>query len=411
MAMLVSGTGIAKVIGMLFVPVITRIYQPEHMGVLSVFTALTAILVPFGSLRYTTAIPLPKNDGAATNIAVLCGLCLLITSILTFLVFWVSAPSLLRLLSMEKLLPFWWLLPFAFASTGLYELLSSWAVREKAFKPLAKTKIWQAITSGSFKIGLGFFGFKPLGLLIGQLFNQAGGVLSLSISFWGKFKLNYRHVSKSRILFVAKHYADFPKYRLPSQFLLVLSTKAPLFFFAWQFGSGSTGQIGLALMILALPITLVGQTTGQAYYAEIAKIGRRQPEKIFKLTQSITKRLFLVSIPPFLILTFFGPWLFQVVFGQMWREAGLFASILAIYLLTQFISAPMINALSVFKKQKELFFLNIVRLLLISFVFSISFAFEIEPAASLLLYSVTLSIYYTLISITVLRIIYVQIKR
>ncbi len=77
MTMLASGTVAAKAIGVLTVPVITRLYLPEHFGVLAVFTAITALLVPFGTLRYSMAIPLPKQDGLATNLAVLCGMCLL----------------------------------------------------------------------------------------------------------------------------------------------------------------------------------------------------------------------------------------------------------------------------------------------------------------------------------------------
>ena len=49
MAMLASGTGVAKVIGIVSVPIITRIYLPEHMGVLSVFTALAVMKVYFYS--------------------------------------------------------------------------------------------------------------------------------------------------------------------------------------------------------------------------------------------------------------------------------------------------------------------------------------------------------------------------
>ncbi len=143
MTMLASGTVAAKAIGVLTVPVITRLYLPEHFGVLAVFTAITALLVPFGTLLYSMAIPLPKQDGLATNLAVLCGMCLLAMSALTFFVFWITAPALLGLLSMEEMLPYWWLLPLAIAGAGMYEFLSNWAVGKKAFKPLGnKTKVW-----------------------------------------------------------------------------------------------------------------------------------------------------------------------------------------------------------------------------------------------------------------------------
>jgi len=403
MTLLASGSIAANALGVLTVPVITRLYQPEHFGVLSVFTAITALIVPFGTLRYTMAIPLPRHDGAAANLAVLCGLCLLVTSALVFFVFWLTAPALLGLLSMEQLLPFWWLLPVAVSGTGIYELLSSWAVREKAFKPLAKTKVCQAVVGSTVKIGLGFLGIKPLGLLIGQVFNQAGGIFSLVISFQKKFRTNCRHVTRKRMTFAFKRFADFPRYRLPSQFLLIGSTRATLLYFALRFGPETTGQLGLALTMIALPMSFFGQTTGQAYYAEIAKISKKNSEKIYKITRNITKQLFLVSVPPFLILLFGGPWLFQFVFGEIWREAGMFASILAINLLSQFVSSPIINALNVFEKQGYFLQINIVRCVIIIIIFFLSFVFEFSTIKTLMTYSIGLSLQRVFVYIRIMR--------
>lgn len=405
MTMLAWGSAVARLIGFVSVPIITRIYLPEHMGVLSVFTALTAMLVPFGTLRYSMAIPLPKNDGLATSLAVLCGFFLFVISALITLLFLVLAPAVLTLLSMGQLLPYWWLLPVAIAGTGLYELLINWAVREKAFKPLAKTRVWQSGIGVTVKIGLGFLGLKPLGLLIGQVFTQAGGIVSLLKSFNQKLKANFKRVSRKRMVFLLRRYADFPKYRLPSQFLLILSSQAPLLFFAWQFGAATTGQLGLALAMIALPITLFGRTTGQAYYAEIAKIGRRNPEKIYQVTKSITKKLFLGSIPPFLILIFLGPWLFQVAFGKIWREAGVFASILAVYLLTQFVSSPIVNAMNVFEKQKIFLMINLVRVVGMIIIFCISYSFFLSPDATMIVYSIGLSLHYIFTAYLVFRVI------
>ena len=95
MAILSSGTIVGKVIGIFTVPIITRIYLPDHFGVLSIFTALVALLVPFGTLRYTMAIPLPKNDGLVANLVVLCGLFLFIVSTLVFVIIGLLAPAVL----------------------------------------------------------------------------------------------------------------------------------------------------------------------------------------------------------------------------------------------------------------------------------------------------------------------------
>lgn len=408
--MLATGAAGAKAVGMLTVPIITRIYLPEHMGVLSIFAALAALIMPFGTLRYTMAIPLPKHDGVAANLAVLCTCALLIVTLLVTLFLWIFAPPFLQMLSMEKLLPFWWLLPLAIGGSGLYEILSNWAIREKAFRPLARTRVWQSFIGSITKIVLGLLGLKPLGLLIGQVFTQAGGIFSLFMSFQGKFKTTWRHVTRKRIGFVAGRYADFPKYRLPSQFLLIASTKAPLLFFAWQFGADTTGQLGLTLTMLALPMTLFGQTTGQAYYAEIARIGRKDPEKIYNITKSITKKLFWVSIPPFCLLFLFGPRLFEIVFGDAWKEAGVFASILAVYLFAQFVCSPIVNVMNVFEKQWVFLKINCLRFMTIVLVFLCSYMFSLSSINVVYIFSFALTLFYLVVIFLIFGVIKKEIR-
>ena len=406
MAVLASGSVAGKVIGLVTAPVITRIYLPEHMGVLSVFMALLAIVVPFVDLLYSLSIPLPKNDGSALNLAAICGGITVVTSTLVFFLLWFFAAPVLSLLSMEQLLPYWWLFPVALASTGFYGLLSQWAVREKAFQPLSKTAVWQAGIGAMVKIGLGFLGFKPLGLLVGQVFNQAGGISSLLRILKRKLRGSYRHITIKRMIFLLRHYAEFPKYRLPSTLLLVVSKQAPLLFFAWQFGAEITGNLGLALNVIVLPLSLLGQTTGYAFYAEIARIGRRNPEKIQAITRSITKKLFLLSIPPSLILFFLGPWLFQLFFGNNWREAGVFASILTLYSIAQFVYTPVANGvLNVFEKQLTVLKINTSRVVLIGCVFIVSKLIDLQPYWTLYLYSIALTAQYIIATVIVFNII------
>lgn len=405
MTILASGSAAKMAIAILLTPIITRIYIPEHMGVLAVFTSLTGMMMPFATLRYSMAIPLPQHNGAAMNLVILCGSILIIFSIVVGLLFWIFAEDILSLISMEKLFPYWWLLPISVLFTGLYEILINWGIREKAFKSIAQTKAWQTIVGSVVKIVMGLFGIKPLGLLIGQIFNQAGGLLRLLTLFLEKFKLTWKHVTFRRIFFLSKYYSDFPVYRLPSQFLLVFSAKSLLLFFAWQYGAETTGQLGLALMIIAIPMTLFGQTTGQAYYAEIAKIGIKKSTEISEATKNITKKLFIVGILPFLTLFFFGQGLFQIVFGDSWHQAGLFASILAFYLLAQFIASPITNVLNVIGKQAVFFKLNSIRTIGMIAILYISFLIGFKAHETVFFYSISLSLYYVLVSLTVFKLI------
>src|SRR5690606_18420157 len=115
----------------------------------------------------------------------------------------------------------------------------------------------------------------PLGLLVGQAVNLSGGVGALFRAFVRDFRSNVQFVSLRRLRTVGAVYWEFPVYRLPSQFLLQLSMQAPLLFAASFYDAETTGQLGLALMAVALPVNLLGQSMSTAYQAEASKLGRR----------------------------------------------------------------------------------------------------------------------------------------
>jgi len=395
MIILTSGTFIARIISVITVPIITRIYIPEDFGVLAVFTAVTSLIVPLGTFRYCMAIPLPRSNGIATNITMLSLYLLFALSLLTLFLFIFFSAVFFPLLGMDVLVPYWWLFPIFLMGAGVYEIFSFWVIREKAYKALAKTKVLQ-ITIGHFvKIGLGLIGLKPIGLLLGHIITQAGGIISLLRVFYQKIKDNQKAVTLKRMKFVLRYYVDFPMYRMPSQFFLALAVKAPLLFFAWNYSAELTGQIGLAFTVLALPISLFGKTTGLAYYGEIAKIGKKDPVRIQNITINLIKKLFIMSVLPFIILFLFGPWIFSIAFGDIWRDAGVFASILSFYLLAQFVYSPIGNTIfNVLGRQSTVLALNVFRVLLILSVFLLAYILQLNATKTLYIFSAILSIYY-----------------
>lgn len=409
MAMLASGSVASKIIGTLSIPIITRIYSPEHLGYLSIFLSMVVMLAPLATFLYSTAIPLPKNDCIAANLVCLCIIILIFTLIIFSIIFKLSSPYIYDLLAINDILKYWWLVPVSIFGSGFYDVVKFWALREKAFKAMSKSLFSQSLIGSTVKIILGLLGFKPLGLLLGQAVTQSFGLQPLFKIF--KIKLYYcgKFISYKRIKFLLNRYSDYPKYRLPSQILLMVSSRAPLFYFSWRFGVEDAGQLGLALMMIAMPMTLFGQSTGHAYFAEISKIGRKNSDKIYRITKDVTYRLLFMSIGPFIVILLGGPIIFQIVFGSDWSEAGLYTSIMSFYLLMQFISNPLISVLNIYNEQKLFFKMNLFRLIGVLIVFFISFILQLNPHYTIILYSIFLFMNYILISYSIFRIIKIKL--
>ena len=405
MATLALGSGLARVIGIATIPILTRLYTPEDFGVMAVFVSVVAILVPMLTLRYVLALPLPRRDGLAMNLLVLSAGLMLIIGTALALGLALFADHVLALMSMEVLAKWWWLIVLALIGAGSYELLSLWATRRRAYKEIARTEIAQSAAGAMVKIGFGAFGAGPIGLLVGQFAAKSGGIGVLLRYFRSELQANWRHVRLSRLRLLAKRHSGFPLYRLPSQILLVLSTQAPVLFIAALYDPNVTGQFGLAMAALALPLGLLGRSTAKAYYAEAASIGRRKRAQIRQLTISVLKRLALFAAPPAILLLLFGPQLFELVFGEKWELAGEFASVLAIYLFVQFLQTPAAHIFFIFEQQRNLFFLNVQRVLIVTVVFASAWYWEMRPVAAIRVYAMLLALHYGLTIFWSLRLI------
>jgi O-antigen/teichoic acid export membrane protein len=408
MATLALGSGFARLISVAAIPLLTRIYRPEDFGVLSVFTSMVLMLVPLLTLRYVVAIPLPRHDGLAINLMALSALLMLAMTGIAGLALWAFAPALLTLVSMAALASYWWVIVLGLVGSGSYELLSMWATRRRAYHLIARTQMFQSAVGALVKIALGLLAFGPLGLLLGQVVAQSGGSGALVARFKGDFRRTAAMVNRRRMAFLARYYRGFPAYRLPSQFLMVFSMQAPLLFTAALFDAEMTGQLGLALMAVALPVNVLGQAIGKAYYAEVAQLSRKAPRKILDLTRSVQKRLFAVGIPPALIVILWGSDLFGLLFGENWHTAGTFASILAISIVVQFTSAPLVQVLNVFNGQRLFLGINVARTILLLALFSICRSVGFSALHFIIAYGVLMTLFYLAITWLVIRLLVVQ---
>ncbi len=405
MATLALGSGLAKVIGLVSIQVLTRIYSPEHFGVLSVFTALLLILTPLMTLRYELAVPLPSRDGTAMTLMAVSTALLTLMTLSLGLLLWLAGPTLLAVISMEAIAPYRAMLIIGLFCTGLYEVLLIWAVRRRAYPAIARTQLRQSVVGAVAKIALGMLGLMPGGLLAGQVVGAGAGTMTLVRTFRADVKRHWRQVTLRRAWRILRHYRAFPAYRLPSQLLQVFASQSPLLLTAAFYDAETTGQLGLALMTLALPMQLLGYTTSKAYYAEIASLGRKRPVEVRAVTRSVIKRLLALSIAPSLILLVFGEGLFSLAFGRQWELAGELAAVLAIYLMFQFIHAPASHLLSLFDRQRLLLMLNVQRTVLTVACFGSAQLIDLPITSVVLLYSVTLSAHYLFSLLMSLRVI------
>jgi O-antigen/teichoic acid export membrane protein len=189
------------------------------------------------------------------------------------------------------------------------------------------------------------------------------------------------------------------------------SNNLPVILLVSLFDSTITGFFGLAKSITYLPISLIGNSISQVFYSESANLGKENPKEIKRLSVSLMKKIAIIAVIPLLVLLIFGPILFSFVFGNEWYEAGIYARLLSIMVYFHFIITPIGRVLEIFERQSEGLALNIVRLVLVAGVFSVSKIMGFSSYITVGLYSISNAVTYIILLILVLRILDHEIKR
>lgn len=346
-SILAGGTTIAQGLNVAIMPVLSRIYSPSDFGVMAVFVSVTAILTELSGFRYHLAIPLPKHERYAKAVVVLSFFLQAVFVVVISLILLILGKPLLEMVSMDTLVPYRFLIPIGVAGMGAYIALTQWAIREKLFQTIARTKVTQSISGAVAMVSLGFLGFRPLGLLIGKIIGQAGGITTLARSIFKKKGLPKPPLAD--IKRVALRYRKFPMYETWSGMLNTVGRQIMPILLVALYDPQVAGLFAMAQNLLHIPAVFVGQAIGQVFLqrASVARYEGNLKELSLK-TYTLLLRL---GFFPILLISFFAPPVFSFVLGPKWLEAGSFAQILGPWIGFIFASSPIGLILTIQNRQ------------------------------------------------------------
>lgn len=363
-AVIAAGTAFAQLLNVAASPILTRIFLPQDFGVFAIFSSYLGILSVAASYQYEMAIPLPTADSDAANLLLVSlasigfnclFLCLLI---LTFGDFFV------RITNAGPFEPYLWLLPVGFGGVGLYQTLTYWAIRKKYYTILARTKATRSFFQVGSQLLLGAFKSGPIGLLIGHIIGEAGGLSTLARLSWLKDKKAIKSVSVRKARQVAWRYRKFPFYMTWASILSSAGLQVPALLFASFYGPKVAGWFFLTQKVIAMPVELVGKSVSQVFIGEVAELARTDPIGLKKIFYRLNLKLLLSGLGPCLLIALFGDIIFKTVFGDSWLQSGKYVQVMIFVYLLKFCSEPLIN-LALLERQELSLLWALLRLILV----------------------------------------------
>jgi O-antigen/teichoic acid export membrane protein len=353
--MLIAGGAFAQALPLLLGPLLTRLYSPQEYGAFHLFAAIATNLAVVACARYEFALPLARSGAEASALRRLCLRVLLIVSALTSLggVAWAWSSELPWAL---------WLGP-AVAAGGSVSLATMWATRQERFPQLAWARVLQYGGSAGLQVLAGWLHVGVSGLVIAPIAAQAAaaallarlpgptsasesarpatGDSSATTPLPSATAADPANQQAPRLREIAHRYREFPLLNTPHAFLGALQDTVSIALIAATLGPAAAGFWGLALRYLKAPATLVGSAVSQALYPKLAEAGPGATPAARQAVRRVMAMLALLAAPLTIGLWLLGPWLFEQLFGAEWREAGLLARALAVYIGTHFIAAPL----------------------------------------------------------------------
>lgn len=356
-----SGTVIAQAIAMLSTPIIARLYGPENIGILGVFVAMTGIVAKVSGLTYPVAIVLPKEEKDAKLLVQSSIFLSIIMAVLTAVILLFFSYPIAKIFNLDAITNYLYFIPLIIIFSTLLQVSEQWLIRIEKFKLTAKAVVYKSLIVNISKIGVGFF--HPVAFVL-ILITSLGYLLHAWLIV-NNLKLKVRKNTLklknnvSEMLTLLKYYKDFPLYRAPQELVNGISSSMPVLLLASFFGPAYAGFYSISRTILKVPTELLSKSIGDVFYPRITQAANRG-ERISNLLLKSTVALTLVGLIPFGVAIALGPWLFGLILGEDWVQAGEYARWLSLWLFFGFVNRPSTKSIPVLRLQGWFLFYEIL---------------------------------------------------
>jgi len=345
-----GGSALGQGFSVALAPLITRLYLPDNIGQLGLFTAFINVAVVAASLRYEFAIVSAETDREAAQLT-LCsfvlGLPVSAVAALTFFLMvrngilgYGSMPLYAAILIMPALL-----------CTAVFSGLRYWLLRKERFSLISHGNVLQNVSRALSQAGFGWLGPNTVGLLAGEIIGRCSGMSRMLRAAWPALKRELALSNLRQVKHTLIKNRQFALYSLPSSLLDTLAASIALPLVVYVYGLNVGGSYSLLSRVLAVPAALITANVADAFHSRAALITQQNPLALPGLVKRMAGILLLIGICPAAALVFFGPPLFQWVFGSKWLEAGMMATWVAPWFLAQFVVNPLSRVVLVIGRQ------------------------------------------------------------
>jgi O-antigen/teichoic acid export membrane protein len=333
LAITFSGNITAQILGLLFTPFLARIYGPEAYGVFALLMAVVNNLSQVSTLQFPSGYVAAKTDEEFFGIVKITSTFLFLFTAVCSVALWTYESSITTFFNLTELQPYLIWIPIYLIFMGMDSILMGWNIRIKEFKRNAVAKIVSTVISKSISLIIGIF-YLPnaAGIIFGNLLVypiEDGIKLSKTIRS-AKLSNVFRSLPWKDWLLLLKKYREYIFFVTPGVVVTNLSNLLPIYFFSIVFSEKEVGYFAMASTIVSMPLSLIVNSSITVFLQKAAETINNAREDISRLVVTYYNRSFFVGLIPLVLIAISGRWIFLIVFGPEWEQAGVFVSFLCV---------------------------------------------------------------------------------
>lgn len=346
-AILISGVMLAQIITFISQPIVTRIYTPEEIGIMSLITALVTMFTPLLGLQYQMGIITAKTDKEANIVSALTFY--LLTVMLLIISLGLILYNLIFPTTFEDIGSWIYIVIPLLLFSGLEKIIDSYNNRFEQYKLMSSIALIRSITSNTIKILLGILKLGVFGLIISQFISIIFGIKRQAKYVISKkneiFSANFSEIKN-----VAIRYKVQPLFSMPGLFVTTVSFSILPVLITSLYTVEQAGFFSLSISMLGIPLSLISSNVSKVFFRK-ATIEKEQKGNFYSTFKSTAILLIIVSTVGFSILWCVVEPMFSIVFGNEWSRSGAFVKLLIPLFAIRFVVTGLMHGFIISGKQ------------------------------------------------------------
>lgn len=356
-AILLSGTAISQLIGIAVLPILTRLYTTEQMGLLAVYTAIVTILLTVVCMRLESAIPIQKDDKDAKSVLYLCIQISIVTSLIVLLCIIVTKFYFYEVLGdFSNYLLY---VPIGMFIGGVYISVNAYALKCEKFELVSKSRMMQAFSCSLVQLSGVMVYQSAIWLIVGFILNLGAGINYLKNKLELKRLFRFESINKNKSI-IARN-INFPKFSVVESLSNAAGVQVPILLIAYSLSVSEAAFLFLAMKLIQAPMALLGSSISQVYYSQAS--AELLKGKLAEFTENVLRTAFKIGVGPIIAISILAPTVTEKILGSEWSAVGNYIFLMAPWFVIQFISSPISPIMYVKNKQKGFMFLTLFGLI------------------------------------------------